>query len=122
MSLLKSRKDKELERLWYQKLAKEEFKDIEDTARGDRPLRQWHSFIFPAKDKALREAITKYYEAAAELLQTRKFESQEYRRIWQLHCEGFTYKEIQVEFKKKGKSRGLGGIQWVIEKIRKEIF
>lgn len=37
---------KDLEAHWYRKLAKDGFRDAENTNLSDRPLKEWHSFKF----------------------------------------------------------------------------
>lgn len=124
MSLLKSKKDKALERHWYEKLREQGFEDCEDTTKRDRPLKQWDSFKMPAKNATQRQASTDYYEAALKLAQMRRFESLVYRRIWELHCLGMTEREIERAIKNSRFRRKYSrdGIHWIIKKIAKDLF
>lgn len=124
MSLLKSKKHKELERLWYAKLKAEGFEDCENTELPERPLKQWDTSRAIAKDPIRREAATEYYASAAELLHIYQFERAIYRKIWELHSQGLSRREIEKELEKsrfKRKYRQVQ-IQTIIKKISKGIL
>lgn len=86
---------KALERFWYDKLKKEGFIDIEDTTISNRPLLSWHSFKFCKTPKVKQEALSDYYYKASQLLNTYEFEKPIHRRIWELHCEGYSWRKIE---------------------------
>lgn len=124
MSLLKTKKHKELERIWYEKLKADGFEDCENTELPDRPLKQWDSSRCIAKDPVRREAATEYYRTAAELLHIYQFEKAIYKRIWELHARGLSRREIEKELEKtrfKKKYRQVQ-IQTIIRKISKGIL
>ena len=129
MSLLKTKKHRELERLWYDKLKAEGFEDCEDTEHPERPLKAWHDRLHrhPDPRSSLHitqiEAISAYYAAAGALLHEQEFEISVHRKIWELHCEGLSRSQIEevlakTRFRKKLKR---SQIQNIINKIARNI-
>jgi hypothetical protein len=47
----RAREFNELQSEWYEKLESDGFKDIEDSSKKDRPLKEWHNFKFINKSK-----------------------------------------------------------------------
>lgn len=107
-----SRPSKALERLWYDKLKKEGFEDIENTTKRDRPLETWHRSKFGDLDPVLCEARRTYYDAALSLLHHHPFDKPIERAIWEMHANGLSKREIEAEiaksdFKKKYKRESI---------------
>lgn len=86
---------KKLTTLWYEKLKEEGFSDIENTTHDLTPLRVWHSLKWANTSDDKREATLLYYTKAKELLETHPFENEIHRRIWELHCDGFSKRKIE---------------------------
>jgi len=103
-----SKEFKELQAKWYKKLEKSGFKDAE-TVEGYhepyRPLRQWHASCFFLRHAPLRrEAKTEYYRLAGQFLYDNTFKSKLEMRMWELHAEGKSIREI-VRIMNKPKKR-----------------
>lgn len=101
MSKFESDEFKALQKLWYEKLSTtpddtgEVFKDIEDTTRDGRPLKDWHHLRFKtSKRLSDRVAIESYYEQAQQLLSSFKFKNPTHYKIWELHCQGLSRRKI----------------------------
>lgn len=89
---------KNLEKEWYQKLAKDGFEDAENAAvnwNGDRPLKAWHSFRSVEPLHTQKQALYDYYDRAKEILDTYEFKSNMHRWIWELHCKGYSKRRIE---------------------------
>lgn len=84
---------------WDEKLKKSGFVDAEDRSHKDCPLKTWHSFKWRSIHKDKREAINTYFEKAAKILTTYCFENPTHKRIWELHCEGYSKRKIEAEIK-----------------------
>lgn len=117
MSPFKSRQFKELEREWYGKLKESGFEDIEDNSTEERRLRSWHNLRFSNFSPIKICMISSYYSYSADLLQTHRFINEEQKRIWELHCNGLTEREIAKEVPRYKKSM----VHYVISNVRKGI-
>jgi hypothetical protein len=87
---------KKLEARWYKKLKDAGFDDIEDSTRPGRPLHAWHSFRFYSQNTRSENAEL-YYQMAAHLLLEFKFENTTHQRIWELHADGWSKRQIEKE-------------------------
>lgn len=112
---------KELEREWYQKLAKEGFEDAEDASVEWRPMRAWHSFRFKNITPIEIDALDAYYHKAKELLHSYEFESNMHRLIWELHTEGYSKRRIEKAISGHKDNYKREWIAVIIAKIAKEI-
>ena len=112
---------KNLEASCYLKLRKCGFKDIEDTSRSDRPLKNWDSFRFRNKQEVMMETIA-LHDKFLDLLNNYNFPTEYEREVWQLHCEGHTHRRIVAltkRFKNRLKStQVLKLIQFLTEKAK----
>lgn len=124
MSLLKTKKQKELERIWYAKLKEEGFEDCENTEIPDHPLKQWDTTRCMAKEKTRRDASEEYYRTAERLTHIYKFQRLIHLRIWELHCQGKSRREIEQAIEKSRFKHKLKQtqIQHIINKISKEFL
>lgn len=112
---------KSLERDWYQKLKKEGFQDAEDATKDYRPLHEWHSFRFAAKDPLRLESAKDYYDKAKDLLESYPFKTPMHKWIWELHTSGLSKRKIE---KITGGQRDSLKREWIghiIRLIAKEI-
>jgi len=90
---------KDLQSIWYKKLKDNGFNDIEDTSTEGRLLKSWHSFRYKEDEEK-----TVYYEKAHDILNSHHFKKEEYRAIWEMHCEGLSEREISERLKSFKKS------------------
>ena len=106
---------RDLERLWYNKLKESGFDDIEDS-RGERPLKSWHSTLFQNYGSEQFRAKQLYFECARALIHTHKISTQIEKRIWALHSEGVSIREIMLRVKKS-----FWMVRHTIEQVAREI-
>lgn len=103
---------KELEDLWYAKLADSGFVDIENTDLPGRPLKEWHSRKFIEGACKLRGERAKDFQVRIERLRFSpqfdgivrecaigKLSEATIKHLWDLHCEGKSRREIAKELK-----------------------
>lgn len=107
----------DLQKEYYDRLAKDGFDDIEDVTNEERRLIEWHSFDQHPIDPLVAEAIREYYTAASRLLYSHSFKNKTEKRIWELYCEGMTIREIESKLGRLKKSR----IHRIISEISLEI-
>lgn len=78
-----------LQARWYQRLARDGFQDIE---HGPGYLRT-QARVDPRVLPRAEDAAT-YYRQANEFLTLHRWRNRRDRRIWSLHCEGKSYRQI----------------------------
>jgi hypothetical protein len=92
----------QLQEEWYAKLKKEGFEDIEQTDTKERLLKSWHSSYFHSRhnphDFRHQE---EYFRQATNFYHSHDFKNQAEKKIWLLHSEGYTIREISSHFKNK---------------------
>lgn len=83
---------KKLKALWEKKLKKSGFEDIE---QKDGRLKAWHSHRFAVEaKKTVFEAKAEYYRKAEHFLNDAQFSSKKERRVWELHSQGVSERDI----------------------------
>ena len=107
-----------LQKKWYDKL--KGFHDIEDTGRSQRPLKAWHSHIFQRITFEEIQEKYDYLERAHELLRCFNFSNSIHKRIWELHCEGYSSPEIEHEIKHLKGARKELTIRNIIKDLERE--
>jgi hypothetical protein len=81
-----------LRRLWYKKLAKGGFVDIE---RNDGQLKDYQQQrAYRKASRVVVEATQEYYSQASAFLETHTWTNIFDRQVWALHSEGFSVREI----------------------------
>lgn len=106
----------QLKTIWYDKLAKSGFEDIEERNSPRQMLKRWHAADF-RKRSTPETYIAKrdYFQQATEFLNWYEFSGPRERKIWELHSEGATIREIAKKVRlKKDK------VHRIIKKLRKE--
>lgn len=101
MNPSKNKELKKLTKLWYKKLEKEGFQEIE---QADGNLKVWHSHKFlRTSDGSVFSAPAKeeYFRSAGHFLHDHVFSNEAEKDIWKLHCEGLSIREIAKVFKSK---------------------
>ncbi len=96
---------KEAQDEWYKKLKKSGFDDIE---QDEDRLKKWASSSFKGKingarhneKQAFTDAKEEYYRRAGHFLYDHEFASAFQRRIWELHAEGKSLREISKAVRK----------------------
>lgn len=115
-----SKQYRELQAVWYKKLKEQGFEDIEDTSKSDRPLEAWHSLRFQKVVGVQVDMTQAYYYRAKELLNTYQFKNKTHQRVWELHCEGLSKREIAEEIKNLEKTYKRESIGLIIKNIAKK--
>lgn len=92
-----SKQFKDLQAKWYEKLAEEGFQEIENVRTGQ--LKQWSMHYVQCKrdkDFALNliQETNQYFHSAQTVLNDYQFKTERERRIWELHCEGLSTRQI----------------------------
>lgn len=101
---------------WYAKLAKTGFEDIEDVNSPRQMLKAWHSSDIPRKARSGGFiAIQDYYSRATEFLNNYIFESKFELKVWTLHADGQSLREIAKQCK-CGKDK----VRTIVLKLQKE--
>lgn len=90
---------KKLQREWDEKLKKSGFQEIENRENG--LLKVWHSYHFQKQDQGRIESQSLYYEKAWEFFHRHPFKDLLELRIWELHCEGLSLRQIAKELRLK---------------------
>lgn len=112
----KDQQYKDLQKLWYNKIQQGGFKDIEDTKTG--LLKEWNFNFFRNQFSRVKyESTLEYYEKAKQILLSYGFKTDTQKRVWELHCEGFSERKIAVVVKTYKKSM----IHYIIANIAREI-
>lgn len=86
---------KALQAKWYDKLATKGFEDIEERNSPREMLKCWHNTWFQARgtpDQIAKQA--QYYQMATDMLNTYEFATKLDRKIWELHANGNSVREI----------------------------
>lgn len=86
---------KKLKAKWYRKLKKSGFEDIEDIDSPKEFLIKWHSKCFQSHNtpEEFKERV-KYFEQRTYFATAYTFSSPLEERVWCLHSDGYTYREI----------------------------
>lgn len=86
---------KSLRAKWYLKLKEAGFEDIEDTESPREFLKEWHSTWFQTHytPESFKEKH-RYFQMRTYFSKTHTFTSELEERVWCLHCEGLSYREI----------------------------
>ncbi len=111
----RTKKFLELFEKWNKKLVKAGHNEIEDFSRPDPSLKSWDNFKFKKVTPDEYETKTKYYANARNVLNKYEFQTPLHRKIWELHSEGLSLRDIEIEIKMKYKK---DTINMIIQKIK----
>ncbi len=99
---------KKLQKIWYAKLKKLEFDDIEETDIDS--LKNWTSSrnykgaqegeLYGSRT-VVREAKEEYYRMAGHFTHEYKFSNENEKNIWILHSEGLSLRDIAAKIESK---------------------
>ncbi len=110
MEQFKTKKFKDLQAKWYKKLADKGFEDIEDNKYEEPKLKAYHYLRFKTLEPDVHAARAKYYENCRGVLVNHRFKRALDRRIWELHTEGLSLREIETEIKQYYKKDTINAI------------
>jgi hypothetical protein len=118
-SPFKTKKFKKLFDKWNKKLVESGHDEIEDFSLPEPPLKSWDNFKFKKPSPEQFDAKQSYFQSARTLLEIYEFESEIHRKIWELHSEGFSIRQIVTKINKKKFKRD--SIHNIILHIKKEL-
>jgi hypothetical protein len=101
----KTPKFRALFKKWNNILEEAGHDEIENFNLEEPALRQWEAGRWDGTDPLRNEATQQYYQMAEILLDTFPFKNKTQRKIWQLHCEGYSVREISAMIHRKGYGR-----------------
>lgn len=93
---------KELQTVWYKRLAKEGFKDIE---KSENALHLYESSYFADPRRTAPEVVAAkqtYYQIAGHFLYEHPFKNAFDRKVWGMHAEGMDIRSIAAALKRPG--------------------
>lgn len=110
---------KALSAKWNEILEDSGHEEIEDFRLPNPPLKNWHNLDFRNVNPEVFKAKQLYYEKARAILHTYEFQNPTHRRIWEMHSEGGSAREIArtLKLKKYKKSKVFN----ILQRIQKEI-
>lgn len=109
---------KKLQKEWYKKVESCGFINIENWEKDRRPLIAWHDHRFRRACTLQRTSTQSYYDWAQNLLLSYSFKNKTHRKIWELHCEGKSKRQIAAAIKNYKKSYKREQIGNIIKKIK----
>lgn len=112
----KSKEFKALQAHWDKKLKQDGFHDIE---QADGLLKQWDNLWFHTHtNPILYEAKAEYYRQAEHFLHSHQFDTTTEKIVWQLHSEGFGYREISKALRELGIKRNKDTVGKLVHKLQ----
>lgn len=107
-----------LKKLWYAKLKKTGFKDLE---QDEDTLKEWSfsSFIARNINPVRYESTLEYYRLAGQFLYEHEFADPVEKLIWRLHSEGKPLLEISYLLKKKHIKLGKDSVNKRVKALKK---
>ena len=102
---------------WYDKLEAAGFEDIEERHSPREMLKRKHNHDFKKIEPDMYEAKRFYFQEAADMLNWHKFRNARERKIWALHAEGLSVREVATKIK-LAKSE----VHRIILRLRREII
>lgn len=103
-----------LKKLWYKKLEKSGFVDIEQHETNFRGYRYTGSAKYGKFSKEWQDSKVEYYNMASEFLSNYKFSSPLEQSIWEYHTNGMSLRNIADTLKKAKTSKKSYDYVWRI--------
>lgn len=123
MSKKKPETYEEIRAVWYAKLEKSGFVDIE---QDENDLKVWSTLFTRKRTKELKESREAYYYMARSFLNDYKFANNVERIIWEYHTEGIGVRDIAKTLAKAGVQKYKRNKTWTIinrlETIMKKMY
>ncbi len=116
---------KKLQKLWYDKLKKDGFEDIEWEGEGAMPVDRFYPRAFDSMHSVQISAIEDYFSMARQFLLEHDFKDEREKVIWGHHSEGLSARSIEAELKKsnlKGKKTWIHDTVARLDKIMKQKY
>jgi hypothetical protein len=115
----KSKELSKLQKIWYSKLKKEGFEDIEsfdktmeprDMLKGNQSISKWM--------KQQESGNEDYYTAARAYIHTYKFSCAKHKKMWALHSEGKSFRVISESIKDMSYAQ----VKYAVTQIKREML
>jgi hypothetical protein len=120
-----SRKPKsfdELQAIWYKKLKASGFEDAEVKRGNEFVLQAWHDTRFRIRYRPSDiKATLFYYDQCQTFLNTHAFHNEFERQVWELFCEGFSYREIAAKMIVVHKKLKKDMVNYIINQLQEEM-
>lgn len=110
---------KELQDVWYKKLEKSGFQDIEQDTDN---LKVWSSVFFLRHSPEQIQAKQAYYQMASNFLEDHEFKTRREEIIWSYHSEGISYRDISKLLKKVRIKLSHTAVQNVVHKLQVAMY
>lgn len=115
-----TKKFKDLQSKWYDRLEKDGFKDIES---DENNLREWDTSIFGRYNQHTIGATEEYYRLAGQFASTYEFSNKRERYIWERHSEGLSFNEISALMRSKRFGvNSKSSVHLVVKRLAEEMF
>lgn len=115
----KTKEFRELQSKWYKKLRQQGFEDLERKAgRLKTGALQNISHLYNTEQFNIKE---EYYRLAGQFLHEHKFKSGIEKKIWELHSEGMSIRNIVKKLKHRGVTAYKDLVEGVIKRMREEM-
>lgn len=112
--IIRTPKDKALLEKWNKKLDKYDDCNAEDMSFDEPKLRVWHNFKWKKLGQNEYEARLKYFNNCSSILHNYRFENTLHKRIWELHTEGMSLRDIEKAIKFRYKKDTINQIiHWI---------
>jgi hypothetical protein len=111
MQKKKPKSYEEIRAIWYKKLEKSGFKDIE---QDEDDLKVWSTLFTRKRTKELKESREAYYYMAQSFLNDYKFANNIERVIWEYHTGGIGIRDIVKTLSKAGVQNCKRNKTWTI--------
>ncbi len=109
---------KKLQNKWYDKLEKSGFEDIEERHSPKEFLKRWAGQWFKRRTHVHNfEAKQEYFYQCGHFLTTHDFDTETERKVWQMHSEGLSLREIARSMRWKSHHK----VRLVINKLKQEM-
>lgn len=120
-----SKEFKDLQAKWYKKAGNfngvnELGQAIPDVEQPDGNLKNWALSLI-RHDEITENAKQDYYRLAGQLLHTFPFESKTERKIWEMHAEGLSIRDIAKKLKSQRIRAHKNGVHKVVQKIAAQL-
>ncbi len=113
----RSKSFKALQKVWEKKLSDSGLENIE---QPDGNLKLWTSSFFKVRYNAtLFEAKEEYYRMASQFLHDHRFEADAHKKMWELHANGVSMRNIACTLRKKGIATNKDLVNAVIQDLAK---
>jgi hypothetical protein len=117
------------QKIWYKKLKDSGFEDVE---KDEENLIKYSSRFFNCRvggspfnkesSQSFYEAKEEYYRIAGHFLHDNKFKDEFEKKVWDLHSQGISFRDIAIKVRTKQNKANKDNIQTLVKELSKEMF